>query len=248
LLSEAFAAGVPSAPPPRPPTVPALGVMMRVPGREAVKTRLHAALGPGAATLLYRCLVLDMLGVAARVPGVVPVAAFSPVGAGSAMAGLVPGGMRCLAQRGDDLGARMANLIADLLAAGHPAVLVTGSDLPTVPIEYLAEAARVLSGGGADVVLGPAEDGGYYLVGLRRPAPELFVDVAWGTAAVLEVTLARARALGLRAYLLSEWHDVDTVDDVARLRRDLAGAGATPPEGAWRTRRWLAAFPPPPNP
>ena len=153
-----------------------------------------------------------MLGVAVRVPGVVPVAAFSPARAGTAMAGLVSGGMRCLAQRGDDLGARMGNLIADLLAAGHPAALVTGSDLPTLPIEHLAEAARVLSGGGADVVLGPAEDGGYYLVGLRRPAPELFVDVAWGTAAVLEVTLARARALGLRAHLLPEWHDVDTVE------------------------------------
>ncbi len=58
------------------------------------------------------------------------------------------------------------------MAAGHSAVLVIGSDLPTLPIEHLAEAARVLSGGGADVVLGPAEDGGYYLVGLRRPAPE----------------------------------------------------------------------------
>ena len=220
--------------------------MMRVPGREAVKTRLHAALGPEAATLLYRCLVLDMLDVAGRVPGVLPVAAFSPPAAEAAMAGLVPGGMRCVAQRGDDLGARMANLIADLLAAGHPGVLVTGSDLPTVPIEHLAEAARVLSGDGADVVLGPAEDGGYYVIGLRRPAPELFADVAWGTAAVLEVTLARARALGLRAHLLPEWHDVDTVDDVARLRRDLAGAGAADVTTAWRTRRWLAAFPPSP--
>ncbi len=191
--------------------------------------------------------MLDMLGVAARTPGVVAVAAFSPAGAGRVVAGLAPAGMRCVAQRGHDLGARMANLIVDLLGAGHPAVLVTGSDLPTVPGAHLAEAARVLSGDDADLVLGPAEDGGYYLVGLRRATPALFTDVEWGTAAVLEVTRARARALGLRVHLLPPWHDVDTVEDLARLRRDLAGAdaGAAPPAGAWRTRRWLAAFPSP---
>jgi rSAM/selenodomain-associated transferase 1 len=188
-----------------------------------------------------------MLGVAARVPGVVPVAAFSPAGAGRAISGLAPAGMRCVAQRGGDLGARMANLAADLLAAGHSGVLIVGSDLPTVPVSHLAEAARCLAEDAADLVLGPAEDGGYYLVGLRRPAPALFSDVAWGTAAVFEVTLARARALDLRVHLLPPWHDVDTTEDLARLRRDLAGAGGDM-TGAWRTRRWLEAFVTTPHP
>ena len=221
--------------------------MLRVPGCEPVKTRLHASLGRDAATLFYRCLLLDTLGVAARVPGVVPVAAYSPAGAGRAMAGLAPAGMRCVAQRGGDLGARMANLVADLLVAGYPAAVIVGSDLPTVPVAHLAEAARCLAEGAADLVLGPAEDGGYYLIGLRRPAPALFSDVAWGTAAVFEVTLARARALGLRVHLLPPWHDVDTAEDLARLRRDLAAAGADR-TGAWRTRRWLEAFAPHPHP
>ncbi len=218
--------------------------MLRVPGHEPVKSRLHAALGLGAATLLYRCFVLDALDAAARVPGVEVIAAFSPASAGAAMAGFAPG-LRRLAQRGDDLGARMANLVSDLLAAGHAAVLVTGSDLPTLPAARFVEAARVLSGGGADVVLGPSEDGGYYLIGLARPAPALFVDMRWSAPDVLAVTCERAQRLGLRVHRLPPWYDVDTAADLVRLRDDLASAAARPAAGtiAWRTRRWLAAFP-----
>jgi rSAM/selenodomain-associated transferase 1 len=221
------------------PALCALAVMLRVPGAEPVKTRLHPALGRGPATLLYRCLLLDTLDIAARVVGASSVAAFSPLTAARTVAGLLPAGMGRVGQRGGDLGERMGNLIADLLAEGHPAALIIGSDLPALPVAYLEEAARVLAEGAADVVLGPAEDGGYYLIGLRRAAPALFTDIAWSTAEVLTATRARARALGLCAYLLPPWHDVDTPDDLARLRRDLAGDDA----GARRTRRWLAAFP-----
>jgi len=218
--------------------------MLRVPGREPVKSRLHASLGPEAATLLYRCFVLDTLDAAGRVPGVEVIAAFSPATAAAAMAGLAPG-MRRLAQHGDDLGARMANLVTDLLEAGHAAALVTGSDLPTLPAARFAEAARVLAGGGADVVLGPAEDGGYYLIGLARPAPALFADMRWSAPDVLAVTCERAQRLGLRVHRLPPWYDVDTAADLLRLRDDLARAAAPPAAGtaAWRTRRWLAAFP-----
>jgi uncharacterized protein len=217
--------------------------MLRVPGREPVKSRLHASLGPEAATLLYRCFVLDTLDAAGRVPGVEVIAAFSPAAARAAMAGLAPG-MRQLAQRGDDLGARMANLVTDLLEAGHAAALVTGSDLPTLPAARFAEAARVLAGGRADVVLGPSEDGGYYLIGLARPAPALFADMRWSAPDVLAVTCERAQRLGLRVHRLPPWYDVDTAADLLRLRDDLASAAAPPAAGtaAWRTRRWLAAF------
>jgi len=218
--------------------------MLRVPGREPVKSRLHAALGPAAATLLYRCFALDTLEAAARVPGVEAIAAFSPAAAGSGMAGLAPG-MRRLAQHGNDLGARMANLVTDLFAAGHAAALVTGSDLPTLPAGRFAEAARVLTGGRADVVLGPTEDGGYYLIGLARPAPALFADMRWSAPDVLAVTCERAQRLRLRVHRLPPWYDVDTAADLVRLRDDLASAAGLPAAGAvaWRTRRWLAAFP-----
>lgn len=221
--------------------------MLRVPGAEPVKSRLHALLGPGAATLLYRCLVLDALEMAARVPEVTPVAAFSPPTAERAMAALAPAGMRCVPQRGDDLGARMDNLVDDLLGAGHAAALVMGSDLPALPAAYLAEAARALTTGNADVVLGPAEDGGYYLIGLGRPAPELFRGIAWSTAEVLDATRARAEALGLRVRLLPSWADLDLPADLVRLRRRLLADGEPSAAGgpAWRTRRWMAAFPEP---
>jgi uncharacterized protein len=218
--------------------------MVRVPGREPVKTRLHAALGAGPATLLYRCFLLDTLESVARLPGLDLVVAYSPARATPSLTALVPAGTPCVPQRGEDLGARMVNLVADLFAAGHPGVLVTGSDLPTVPPAHFSEAVRTLAEGAADVVLGPAEDGGYYLIGLARPAPGLFVSVDWSAADVLEVTRARARALGLRVHLLPAWYDVDTLADLARLRHDLMAPGGTRAgDGrAWRTRRWLAAF------
>jgi rSAM/selenodomain-associated transferase 1 len=222
----------------------ALAVMLRVPGREPVKSRLHAALGPHASTLLYRCFVLDTLDAAAQVRGTEAIVAFAPAAAAPAMAGLAPG-MRRLAQRGDDLGARMANLVTDLLEAGHSAALVTGSDLPALPAARFVEAARALAGGDADVVLGPSEDGGYYLIGLTRSAPALFTDMRWSAPDVLAVTCARAQRLGLRVHRLPPWYDVDTPADLVRLRDDLASAVGAPAPGtvAWRTRRWLSAFP-----
>lgn len=204
-----------------------------------VKSRLHAVLGAAPATLLYRCFLLDGLEAAAALPGVAPVLAYSPPRAVRAMAAVAPPGMRLLAQPGGDLGARMVHLVARLLADGHRAALLIGSDLPTLPPAYLAEAARALGEGAADVVLGPAEDGGYYLIGLARPAPALFEGVAWSTGGVLAATRARARGLGLREHLLPIWYDVDTPADLGRLRRELTHPGP----GARRTRRWLAAFP-----
>lgn len=218
---------------------PALAVMARAPGSERVKSRLHAALGVAPATLLYRCFLLDGLEAAAALPGVAPVLAYSPPRAVRAMSALAPPGMRLLAQPHGDLGARMSRLIERLHADGYGGALLIGSDLPTLPAAFVLEAARALGEGAADVILGPAEDGGYYLVGLAQPAPALFEDIAWSTGGVLEATLARARGLGLRERLLPTWYDVDTPADLDRLRRDLTHPGP----GARRTRRWLAAFP-----
>jgi rSAM/selenodomain-associated transferase 1 len=222
----------------------ALAVMLRVPGREPVKSRLHAALGPHASTLLYRCFVLDTLDAAAQVPGTEAIVAFSPAAAAPAMAGLAPG-MRRLAQRGDDLGARMANLVTDLLEAGHSAALVTGSDLPALPAARFVEAARALAGGDADVVLGPSEDGGYYLIGLTRSAPALFTDMRWSAPDVLAGHLRpRPAPRASRApapALVRRRH----TGGPRPPRDDLASAVGAPAPGtvAWRTRRWLSAFP-----
>ena len=186
-----------------------------VPGQ--VKTRLAVALGADTACALYRGFVLDL----AERLGALPYAvtwAYTPPGA--PFGELLPGA-RCRPQRGRDLGERLAAAIADELAAGPGPVLAIGADAPHIPAAVLAEAAAALADR-ADVVLGPAADGGYYLIGLRGPAPGLFAGIAWSTAGVLEATLARAGAAGLAVHLLPPSFDVDEVADLARLRELLA--------------------------
>jgi rSAM/selenodomain-associated transferase 1 len=186
------------------------------PGR--VKTRLAAALGPERACALYRAFILDLADRLAALPYEV-VWAYDP--APAPFAALLPDA-RCVAQVEGDLGARMGHAVATAFAESAAPVVVLGADVPHVPAACVAEAAAVSSG---RIVIGPAEDGGYYLVALAAPAPELFADVPWGGSRVLETTLARAERLGLETQLLSPTFDVDEAADVARLRV-LLGAGA----------------------
>src|SRR5207247_1707874 len=102
-----------------------------------------------------------------------------------------------LAQRGDDLGARLTHVFDDLLAQ-HAAVLVLDADSPTLPMTWVAEGVAMLAAEQADVVLGPSDDGGYWSIGLRTRCPALFADVPWSTERVLETTLARADAVTAR--------------------------------------------------
>ena len=204
---------------------PAVAVMARVPGAGPVKSRLHGALSPEQATALYRCFLLDRLDALAGVAGVVPVVAFTPPEARARMAVLAPAGFRLLPQDGDDLTTRLTRLLAGLLGEGHAAALAMDSDSPTLPMDYVAEAARVLAAAEADVVVGPSDDGGYYLVGVRASHPELFEGMPWSTSAVLAETLARARGLGLAVRLLPAWFDVDTAADLRRLRAELRAGG-----------------------
>src|SRR5262249_19232182 len=131
------------------------------------------------------------------------------------------------------LGARLAHAFEDLLADGAPAAIVMGSDIPTLPRAVLATALEGVAR--ADLVLGPSEDGGYYLIGLRAPRAAVFADMVWSTAGVLEETLHRARALGLDVDLLPAWFDVDTGADLERLEVSLTQPGP----GARHTRRFF---------
>ena len=131
----------------------------------------------------------------------------------------------------------MAECIAAGLAAGAPAVVVIGTDAPHVPAEHIRLAVRLLGEGAHDVALGPSEDGGYYLIGLRRPQRELFESMAWSTAGVFEETIARCRSLQLRVALLPLCYDVDTAEALARLEAELARSGG---KAAPRTWQFLA--------
>jgi glycosyltransferase A (GT-A) superfamily protein (DUF2064 family) len=143
-----------------------------------------------------------------------------------------------LRQEGSDLGERLFRALS--WGAGEAeSVAAVGSDLPTLSAERVEEAFALLEAGG-DVVLGPAADGGYYLIALRRSAvhSRLFAEIAWSTDQVLPTTLARCAELGLRALLLAPGADVDTPADLERLAGELAAGDC----GCPRTRALLAAW------
>ncbi len=208
---------------------PAVAVMAKAPGFVPVKSRLHPTLDAARATDLYRCFLLDRLDAVAALPGVSPVVAFTPPEAEPVMRRLAPRGFGLRPQRGQDLGERLSNLLGDLLADGHAGAIAVDSDSPTLPGWYVADAARRLAAGTADVVLGPCDDGGYYLIGVRSSWPALFQGIPWSTPAVLSLTLDRARALALHVDLLPPWFDVDTETDLRRLHAEMTAVGTGPP-------------------
>jgi len=189
------------------------------PGR--VKTRLAAAVGAAAAAALSRAFIRDLAARLAVLPYAVTWA-YSPRGAPfRALLGSLPARWRCGLQRGQDLGERMANAIRDELRRGAGPVLVIGADVPHVPVAALAEAAVALTSG-CDLVLGPAADGGYYLIGVKASRPALFSGMRWGSDTVFTATRQRARRLGFRTHVLSPLFDVDEREDLDRLRALIA--------------------------
>jgi rSAM/selenodomain-associated transferase 1 len=214
--------------------------MAKVPAAGEVKTRLCPPLTPAAAATLARCFLLDRVEQLGGLELAEPLVAFAPAEREAELRQLLPPWLTLVPQQGADLGARMDRLLTDLLGAGYPGAIALGTDSPTLPTAYLREGCAALLDQRADVVLGPSEDGGYYLVGLRRPAPALFRDMPWSTPAVLAETVARARRLGLEVWLLPTWFDVDRGADLVRLR---APAAAGEPYGPRRTLAFLAGVP-----
>ena len=203
-----------------------------IPGR--VKTRLSPPLTPEQAAELAGALLRDTVAAARRLPDVQVVVAVEPAEAVPVVRGLVPS-VELVPQAVGDLGARLTAVAAARFAAGASAVLVVGSDHPTLPAAVVAQAVTWLREGRDEMVIGPAEDGGYYLLGMTRPHPEVFDEISWSTPDVLRATLDRAAALGLPVRRLPSWYDVDTPDDLARLQRALSHH----PEAAPTTARWL---------
>lgn len=205
------------------------------------KTRLTRGLDPAAATALRRALLADTVAGAAAGGGA-PCLCYTPETAAQEFLDLVRdeglGDAAYMAQGEGDLGARMRQAFSACFAAGDEQAVLIGSDLPTLPNGHIVDAAAALVSP-ADVVLGPSEDGGYYLVGVSRTRADaalaaLFDDVPWGAADVLARTLSRLREAELRVELVAPWYDVDTPEDLARVAAD-PRADAAP-----RTRAWLA--------
>ena len=217
---------------PRSSTREALVVMARVPSDTRGKSRLARDLG-GDHVELRRALLQDTLDAVRGVADADVYIAFEPADAIAEMRGLVDDGTRLFPQRGDTLGDRMRNAFERVFADGYSTVVMIGSDLPSLPASHVAQAFQCARDRPDALVIGPASDGGYYLIGLRRLCPALFTSIAWSTADVLTSTTRIAEGCGLTVSFVSPWHDVDTVDDLRRVLRD--------PHGAARTRAWVTA-------
>ncbi len=197
-----------------------------VPGR--VKTRLAADVGAAAATAVYRVMGRTVVD-AVRVGPWRTVVCYHPPDALAEVRAWLGGELDYWPQQGHDLGARMDQALRRALASSSRACLI-GTDTPRVDAARVHEALVALEA--ADVVFGPAEDGGYYLLALRQPAPELFRRIPWGTSRVLARSTARAAAAELSVALLPPLADVDTVSDLASfpdLARTIDGTGGLAP-------------------
>jgi hypothetical protein len=198
----------------------AVVIMAKQPQPGAVKTRLCPPLSPQAAAGLYQAFLLDKIAQVGRLEAAHPVIAYTPDTAHPFFAAIAPHFL-LIPQQGADLGARLANTFAHLFATGYTGVLAIDSDTPTLPTAFLQQAVARLALPHNDVVLGPSEDGGYYLIGLRALHRELFEDMPWSTAAVIAETKRRAAAKGLTVTDLPTWFDIDTPEELARLRTSL---------------------------
>lgn len=190
------------------------------PGR--TKTRLTPPLMPEQAAALYECFLWDTVELMRQVPGVQPAIAYLPAEERAYFETLAPG-FELIRQEGKSLGERLDNALNHFLDKGYRRAAIMNSDGPNLPVAFVTRAFQALAGD-ADVVLGPSDDGGYYLIGLRRPAPRLLREVRMSTPEVLADTLHLAAQEGLRVALLPSWYDVDDAQSLARLRAELAEA------------------------
>lgn len=182
-----------------------------------VKTRLMPPLTQEQATKFYRALLLDQLDHLNSLEVADLYIAFTPSDAKGLIESFLPAGYGCFPQRDGDLGARMAGVFGELWRRGHGNVIVIGSDLPPVPLGTLHEGFQHLSTG-RQVVLGPSRDGGYYLIGMNHPSPEIFSNMTWSHERVLTATTAKLARLGINFRLLAEWFDIDTSADMEHLQ------------------------------
>ena len=208
-----------SAPLPPPASARVLGVFAKEPRPGCVKSRLAADTSPAWAAAVAAAFLLDLVERLGTVDAR-RVLAYAPPEAEPYFAALAGDRFTLRPQSAGDLGQRLASFLEAELSAGAERVVLVGADSPTLPPGFIERAFRELDH--ADVVLGPATDGGYYLLGCARRLPPLFEGVAWGGRRVLFDTVARLGEGGGRLAVLPPWYDVDTLDDWWALRGHLA--------------------------
>jgi rSAM/selenodomain-associated transferase 1 len=209
-------------------------VVAKQPAPGHTKTRLSPPLSPGHASALYECFLFDTLDQMRQVERVQRVIAFLPLEARDYFQRCAPD-FELVPQNGHDLGSRLDHALTSHLSAGYERAVIMDSDSPTLPPAYLAQAFEVLSDG-ADVTLGPCDDGGYYLIGIKKPAPRLLRDVQMSTPTVVADTMRLAEQEGLQVRLLPTWYDVDDAASLMRLTKEVEARDSGM---AVHTRRFL---------
>jgi uncharacterized protein len=219
----------------------ALAIMTKAPRAGQVKTRLTPPLTAEEAAALNVCFLRDISAAISKVGGNARgIGCYTPVGSEATYCDIFPAEFQLLAQRNGDLSQRLVGAIEDLIAVGFASICLINSDSPTAPASVFAEAARLLSSPNEDVVLGPSDDGGYYLIGIKNLHPRMFEEVDWSTDRVRAQTLERAAEIGLDVRLLPGCYDVDDSRTLHRLCDDLLGPNdSQDPAIAPATREFL---------
>jgi uncharacterized protein len=212
-----------------------LVVMAKAPRPGMVKTRLAQSLPVEAVTELYRCLLDDTMTLA-RSLATVEVAIMCPASDVDELARLTRGVAGVMAQKGDGLAAGLTSVFAQFANGGRQRVVAFNSDSPHLPASVLASAFEALNG--HDVVVGPTQDGGYYLVGAKAAHAALFDGDGMGTKSALDALLARARGLQLSVGFTDPFYDIDVASDLTRLAAELKLAPGRAPRTAVWLKQW----------
>lgn len=227
----------------------AIAVMAKAPQAGRSKTRLCPPLQHDQAAALSAAFLRDIsenIVAASREAPIQGLMAYAPAGSVELFDGYLASGTDFVLADGQiavpsgvaGFGKCLLHAIQGLLGAGYGAACLLNSDSPTLPTAFLARAARILLADGERIVLGPAEDGGYYLIGMKTPHARLFANIAWSTDTVAEATRSRAKALGLEVVELPHWYDVDDPAALDRLATELTG----PADGRYRAPATEAAL------
>ncbi len=225
----------------------AVGIFCKTPSPGASKTRLSPPLTPEQCAALSACFIRDLATTIADVgtdADIVPYAIYTPAGSEAALRALLPPVFRLLLQAEGDFTARVIAATRALLAS-HDGVILVNSDSPTLPASILRDAVDATRRGG--LVLSPALDGGYTLIGVSALHEQLYRGIPWSTPQVYAATLARAAEIGLPATNVPGWYDVDDAQSLALLRAELAGESLPFSHGvsgarAGNTRHYLATL------
>ena len=197
----------------------AIAIMAKAPFPDTVKTRLTPPLSPFEASRLYHSFLLDKIEQVKGIGEARPFIAYTPESSESFFRSIIPPEFYLINQAGNDLGERLSNISHELFAQSAAKVILLDSDTPNLPVDHIREGLSRLDE--EDVVLGPCEDGGYYLIGMRAFISEIFDEIPWSTPLVTELTLKKVQELGLTVSMLPAWYDVDTEKDLRRLMRDI---------------------------